>query len=247
MRADDIFFPAMALLILAVVIIGFAQSYFLPGMVFAKLPNVLVHIHGALFVSWIFRLLIQTSLVAAHKVKLHMTLGILGVVLLPLMVVFGVLTLFDSIRRNGTGIPAELILVGDLEEVALFAGLTCWALLARRDAASPKRLMILGTMAIMGPAINRWPFPPDLRMPGTMDVYVALPLLVIAYDLWSLRRVHRSTTIASVVIIVAMLTMLPIASMRLWHPLVDWIRHSGHLDQSPATASSLLTDPGETP
>ena len=33
-RADHVFFPAMALLILAVVVIGFGQSYFLNGMMF---------------------------------------------------------------------------------------------------------------------------------------------------------------------------------------------------------------------
>src|SRR5271154_1123456 len=132
-RSDDIFFPAMALLILGVVVVGFAQSYFFAGMLFAKLPSTLVHIHGALFVSWIFFLVIQTSLVAARKVKWHMTLGIGGLVLPPLMVVVGVLTLFYDIRRDSS-IPPELLLVGDLGELALFAVLTSWALLARRDA-----------------------------------------------------------------------------------------------------------------
>ena len=51
-RSDDIFFPAMSLVIFGVVFYGFAQSYFLAGMMRAKLPNVLVHIHGAIFVSW---------------------------------------------------------------------------------------------------------------------------------------------------------------------------------------------------
>src|ERR1700735_4054615 len=101
-RSDDIFFPAMSVLILAVVVFGFAQSYFLPGLVFAKLPNALVHIHGALFVSWIFLLVLQNFLVAARKIKWHITLGVLGLILPPLMTVFGVLTVFDSIRRNGT-------------------------------------------------------------------------------------------------------------------------------------------------
>lgn len=78
-----------------------------------------------------------------------------GLILLPFMVVFGVLTLFDSIRRNGTGIPAELILVGDLEELAFFAVLTSWALLVRHHAAADKRLMIIGTVAMLGPAIDR--------------------------------------------------------------------------------------------
>jgi hypothetical protein len=108
LRPDDIFFPAMALLILVIVLIGFAQSYFLAGMVRAKLPNTLVHVHGALFIFWIFFLLIQSALIALGRVKWHMTLGILGIILPPLMVIFGILTLFDSIRRNGTGIPPEL-------------------------------------------------------------------------------------------------------------------------------------------
>jgi hypothetical protein len=47
-RSDDIFFPAVSLIIFGVVFYGFAQSYFLAGMVRAKLPNKLVHVHGAI-------------------------------------------------------------------------------------------------------------------------------------------------------------------------------------------------------
>ncbi len=41
MRADDIFFPAMACLILTIVVTGFGRSYFFAGMMFARLPNAL--------------------------------------------------------------------------------------------------------------------------------------------------------------------------------------------------------------
>jgi hypothetical protein len=116
-RSDDIFFPAVSLIIFGVVFYGFAQSYFLAGMVRAKLPNKLVHVHGAIFVSWIVLLIAQNFLVAARKIKWHITLGLLGFILPPLMVVFGVLTLFDSIRRNATGLPPQLLLVGDIEEL----------------------------------------------------------------------------------------------------------------------------------
>ena len=119
LRPDDIFFPAMAVLILVIVVTGFGQSYFLAGMIRAKLPNALVHIHGAIFTTWIFFFLFQTSLVAAHRVKLHMALGIVGVILPPLMLILGVLTLMDSIRRAQLDIPPELILVGDLENLLL--------------------------------------------------------------------------------------------------------------------------------
>ncbi|HTQ62682.1 MAG TPA: hypothetical protein VMI32_20820 [Candidatus Solibacter sp.] len=224
LRGDDIFFPAMAVLILGVVVLGFGRTYFFAGMLRAKLPNTLVHIHGALFVSWIFFLVIQTSLAAAGRLKWHMTLGIGGVILPPLMVVVGVLTLFDSIRRNGTDIPPELLLVGDLENLALFVVLTAWALLVRRTAASHKRLMILGTLAIMGPAIDRWPIPHTIV--GTLAIILGLPLLVVAYDLWSSRRVHRSTAVAYAMIAAAILTMLPVSRLGFWQHVIVWIRHT---------------------
>jgi hypothetical protein len=226
LRADDVFFPAMALLILIIVVTGFAQSYFLPGMLLAKLPNALVHIHGALYVSWIFLLVLQNALVAARKVKWHVRLGVLGVLLPALMVIFGALTVFDSIRRNGTGLPAELLLVGDFEELALFAGLTAWGMIRRRDPAAHKRLMILGTMAMLGPAINRWPFPDAIRLSGTIALYLVPPLLIVVYDLWTRRRVHRTTAIAYALIAVAILTLIPVASMPFWTQCVAWIRHA---------------------
>jgi hypothetical protein len=222
LRADDIFFPAMALLALGIVVTGFGQSYFLAGMVRAKLPNALVHIHGALFVSWILLLLIQTMLVAVRKVKWHITLGVLGLILPPLMVIFGTLTLFDSIRRAQLGIPPEILLVGDMEQLILFIVIVSWAMIARRNAASHKRLMILGTLAILGPAIDRWNF----GLPVTIGVSLALPLLIVAYDLCLLRRVHRSTAIGYALIATMILTLLPVSSLPVWQRCIHWIRHT---------------------
>jgi hypothetical protein len=223
-RSDDIFFPAMALLILGIVLLGFGQSYFLAGMIRAKLPNTLVHIHGAVFVTWIFFLLIQTSLVAIGKVKWHMTLGVASLVLIPLMIVLGVLTLFDSIRRNGTGVPPELLLVGDLDELALFVVLTSWGLAVRRDAAAHKRLMIFGTLAMLGPAIDRLPFPHTPLV--AVLIQLGLPLLVVAYDLWSRRHILRSTAIGYALILGALLLAFPIAQLGFWQPILAWINRS---------------------
>jgi hypothetical protein len=222
LRSDDIFFPAMAIIILAIVVTGFAQSYFFAGMIRAKLPSVVVHVHGALFVTWIFLLVAQSSLVPFHKVKLHMTLGILGFILPPLMVVAGILTLFGAIRRGMADIPPEILLAGDLENLVIFIILIAWGLLARRNGAFHKRLMILGTMALMGPAIDRWGF----GLPVTIGVIIALPIVVLAYDLWSLRRVHRSTAIGTAMIVTAMLTVLPFSRMEFWRQLVSWIQRN---------------------
>jgi hypothetical protein len=141
------------------------------------------------------------------------------------MVVFGVLTLFDSIRRSGTDVPPELLLVADLENLALFALLTAWALLMRRNAASHKRLMILGTMAMLGPAIDRWPIPHSVL--GTIAIILGLPLLVVVYDIWSSRRIHRCTAVAYAVIAGALLTLLPVSRLGFWQQCIAWIRHTG--------------------
>jgi hypothetical protein len=225
-RADNVFFPAMSILILVVVVFGFAQSYFIPGLVFAKLPNALVHIHGALYVSWIFLLVLQNFLVAAKKIKWHIALGTLGVILPPLMAVMGVLTVFDSIRRNGTPIPPQLMIVGDFGELAVFLVLVAWAMLVRRTPTAHKRLMILATMAITGPAINRWPFPEALRLPGTLAVFLVLPRLVVAYDLWTTRRVKRVTAAGTGLIYFQAITLIPIANLPIWGGFIAWIRHT---------------------
>jgi hypothetical protein len=222
LRSDDIFFLSMALLILVIVVTGFAQSYFLAGMIRAKLPSAVVHVHGALFVTWIFLLVAQASLVTLRNLKLHMTLGILGFVLPPFMVVAATLTLFGSIQRGQLDIPPEILLVGDLENLLIFIALVSWGMLARRQSAFHKRLMILGTMAITGPAIDRWGFGLNV----TIGVILALPLLVLVYDLWSLRRVHRATIVACAMIFTAMLTLFPVSRLGFWQHVISWIRHT---------------------
>ncbi len=222
LRPDDIFFPAMALLILGIVLTGFAKTYFLAGMMLAKLPNRLVHVHGAVFVSWVSLLVAQTWLVAAHKTKWHRKLGVLALIFLPAMSILGTLTVIDFVRRALDYETPELILAGDLETLAVFVLLTSWALLSRRDASSHKRLMILGTMAIMGPAIDRW----DFGIMITLGTILGLPLLVLAYDLWLLKRVHRTTAVATALIAVVTFTVIPFSKLAFWHQWVVWIRHT---------------------
>jgi hypothetical protein len=94
-RNDNFFFAGMALLILATVFVGFARTYFLAGVFRAPLPNILIHIHGAVFSAWIVLLITQISLVTAGRVDIHRKLGLWGFGLACLMVVLGVLAATD--------------------------------------------------------------------------------------------------------------------------------------------------------
>src|SRR5436189_1998421 len=77
-KHDRIFFSGMAILILLTTVVGFARTYFLAGMVRAHLPSPVIHIHGAIFSLWVFLLIAQTSLVAAHRTDIHRKLGLAG-------------------------------------------------------------------------------------------------------------------------------------------------------------------------
>jgi hypothetical protein len=100
LRRDDFFYSVMAAVALVVVLIGFARTYFLAGLFWAPLPNLLVHIHGAAFTLWIILFITQISLVSARRVDLHRRLGLLGFVLAVVMILLGTVTASDRLARH---------------------------------------------------------------------------------------------------------------------------------------------------
>ena len=64
-KHDRQFFLAMILLQIAVVVIGFGPTYYLAGGPRAPLPSVVVHIHAAVFTTWMLLVFVETGLVSA--------------------------------------------------------------------------------------------------------------------------------------------------------------------------------------
>jgi hypothetical protein len=95
-RFDHLFFSAASVLILVSVFIGFAPTYFLAGVFRAHLPNTLIHFHAAVFSCWILLLVLQTSLVSAHRVDIHRRVGWFGFALACLMVILGLPQMSDK-------------------------------------------------------------------------------------------------------------------------------------------------------
>jgi hypothetical protein len=225
-HADDYFFAAIALLILCIVFMGFAHSYYLAGVFRAKLPSPLVHVHGALFTCWILLLFTQIALVSADRVSWHMRLGIFGMILAGLMVLVGFATLIAAVRRHAAfGMSIEALFAVDVLQLSVFAVLVFWALLVRTDGPAHKRLMILATVALLGPALSRWPFAfvfsSDFVFYGILDSFL---IFMIAYDLWSRRKLHPATISGSLLIVAMDLVMRPFAHLAVWHRFTSWIQ-----------------------
>src|SRR4029077_14947095 len=70
-RFDNLFSTGMLLVMLGTVFLAFAKTYFLAGVFRAPLPNLLIHMHGVAFTSWMLLLITQKSLVSAGRVDIH--------------------------------------------------------------------------------------------------------------------------------------------------------------------------------
>jgi len=226
-RFDHIFFPAMALLILATVFVGFARSYYLAGVFHAPLPSLIIHLHGAAFSCWILLLVMQTSLVATGHVGMHRQVGIAGFLLACLMVVLGVLAATDSLVREAgpPGRDPRFFYIIPLTDMLIFATLIFFAFRARSDSPAHKRLILVGTVSLMIAAIARWPFAVVHRNPimGALFSYVFL-LILVAYDLWSTRKIHRATLWASAFLIFVQQIRIPIGKTAVWHAFAGWVQ-----------------------
>src|SRR5205814_10665868 len=99
-RSDDIFFPGMSLLALAVVVAAFGQSYFFAGMTTARLPSPLVHIHAAILTAWIVLQVLQPLQIAVARVDWHQRVGLAGTGVAAAVPVIGVLAGIGQIRRH---------------------------------------------------------------------------------------------------------------------------------------------------
>jgi len=229
-RFENLFFSGMAVLILATVFLGFARSYYLAGVFKAPLPNLIVHIHGALFSSWILLLIAQTSLVAASRIDLHRRLGLLGFALACLVVLLGLLAGTDSMARHFAagkpGVEARAFYAIPVADMLVFSTLIYFAFRNRFNPAAHKRLILIATIALLDAAFVRWPIHAawwDLRV-AQMCCYPLL-LLLVGYDLWSTRKVHGTTLWASVFLIVLQQVRIPIGRTVPWQSFATWMQN----------------------
>jgi hypothetical protein len=229
-RFDNLFFSAMALLILATVFLGFARTYYLAGMIHAPLPAFIIHLHGAAFSCWILLLITQTALVSAGRVDIHRRLGILGFFLACAMVVLGVLAGTNALARGFAppGLDASTFYVVPITDMLIFGTLIYFAFRKRTESPAHKRLILIATIALLIAAIARWPFAIFLGKPIAAGLFSYIFLLtLVAYDLWSIRKVHRATLWAGDFLILVQQIRIPIGMTAPWHAFASWARSLG--------------------
>lgn len=225
-HTDRSFFLLITIAMTALAFIGFGPSYYLKVPFGSRPLNSLLHIHGAACTAWLMLVLLQAVLIRGRQIALHRTLGMAGVATAAVIVVSGMMAVFD--KPNAT-VTARAMAFLAIQSLVLFAGFVAAAIHYRGDSATHKRLIAIATIFLLPPAIGRLmvmygfrPFP-DYPM---LTRYVALAPFIVslaAYDLASRGRLH-SATIAGAAIHV------------LQHPLFLWV---GYTHGWQAVVSSL--------
>ena len=226
-RYDRYFFSGMAFLILIAVFVGFARAYYLAGVFRAPLPNRLVHIHGAVFTCWILLLVTQTLLVSARRVDIHRRLGLVGFGLACTMPVLAILTATDALIRHTSRPSARAFFAVPIFDILAFIPLIFFAWKYRSNPATHKRLIIIATIAILDAAVARWPVHATwwgLHPAEWTTVAFLIPLF--AYDLFSIRKIHRATLWGSLMLVFLQQIRSPIGHSYAWQTFAAWIQHA---------------------
>lgn len=224
---ERVFYNAMAVAIMITVFIGFSRTFFLRPY-FQTQPLIpLLILHGILFSSWIGLLIIQTTLVAAKRIRTHMRLGIAGGVLATLMFIVGSVTAI--VRAKGPspipGVNPLSFLTIPLGDMLVFAILVGAALYFRRQADTHKRVMLLASIAILPAAVARFPIGfietgGPLVFFGLSDLFI-LPLLI--FDLITRGRPHRATVLGGALIVLSHPLRLVIGGTQAWLAFAGWL------------------------
>jgi hypothetical protein len=221
----------VAILFPLLVLIGFARSYYLkPLFGFPPLPNLLVHVHGAVMTSWVLLFIVQVWLVAAHRTKVHMKLGVFGSFLALAVFMIGNITGIDAAARGSSvpGVPALSFLIIPLGDMVLFAILVGTALYFRKKLDTHKRLMLLSALNLLPPAVARIPLGfiqngGPLAFFGIPDVCI---LGVIAYDTIKNRRLHPAFLFGGLLVIASHPFRIMFSGTQTWvniaTTLVSW-------------------------
>ena len=123
-RSAGWFFVCMASVLVVIVAVGFAPSFYLPSVIRPEqsaagkydFPAYIV-LHGIVLTSWFLLLLTQAVLIATKRVHIHRSLGIAGVAIAAVLVPLSAFVVTRSVARSNLG---GLAVIGDYGVLLLF-------------------------------------------------------------------------------------------------------------------------------
>jgi hypothetical protein len=245
------FYMMIAWTCLAVAVLGFMPTYFLPlaHAKFAAPP--IIHIHGLVMFSWVAFFVMQASLVAGGNVLAHRAWGVVGVAIITAMAF--IVTAVEIMRIHQVsqaGVPPDIT-----EGTKAFSWVTMGTLvlvipmfiIAIANIKKPeihKRLILLMTVSMLAAPIARWFLtflapPPDPNAPPLPAGVVPAPpvqvaiapamvgdiilLIAMTYDWRTRGRPHPVYLIGGAILLLQQLTVVQVGHSAIWQAVATWI------------------------
>lgn len=220
------FYLIMALVMTGVIVAGFSLNLAMGRSSFAlPLP---FHVHGVIFMGWLGLYLAQHWSIATGRIALHVTLGKLAWLWIPLMVAAGIMIIVVSARATGGPFffDKNEFLVSNLIGLLTFGGLALWALRVRRHTGWHRRLMLVAMSILTGPGLGRL-LPSPLFMPHAWTILICLtflfPLLAMLVDWRRDGRVHPAYWWGMGINVGAFVVSMMLAYSPLGYAFTDWV------------------------
>lgn len=192
-QAERRFFLIMALAMALATVSGFVVNLVMGRSSFA-VPAA-YHVHGVVFMGWIALYIAQAVTIASGRRELHIRLGKLAYLYVPLMVAMGIVIMVTVARRNGGPFFFGIneFLVSNIALLLCFTGLALWSLRSRRHTGWHRRLMLCAMTILTGPGLGRiLPMPLFMEWAWTVSFVSTLifPAIAMVADQRRHGRIH---------------------------------------------------------
>jgi len=223
--ADRRLFLAAAMGFPLLVLIGYSRTYYFGGLFNAKpLANALVHAHAFIMSTWVVYFAAQVILIRTRNLKLHMTMGFVGIALAALVVIVGMVTAYDAhlVRKTApSGLDPFGFFAVPVFDMLAFVILFAGAIFYRKHPAEHKSLMLLTAFNFLPAAMFRMTFiPPQFTIVWALGV---TDLLAFACFGWYTLRHRKFNWVFAgglLVLVASQLIRFPVGYSQTWIDLV---------------------------
>jgi hypothetical protein len=160
------FYSIASLALLVFTVIGF-QLFYLKGQAFPGRPltppiRMLLITHGTLMTAWMLLAVVQPLLVGARMKRVHMKLGVLGIMLASAIVVVGMRVGIAATRVNPPelqlfGLSSRQFLAVPVMGIIVFAIFVLIGVMNRRRPEIHRPMMLMASLSVVSAALGRMP------------------------------------------------------------------------------------------
>lgn len=210
------------------VLIGYFKSYYFSAFFpdARVIPTKLVHLHGIVMSLWVLYFVAQVILIRTKNIKLHMTMGFVGIALAAIVVVVGMATAVDSnlIRHSAPpGMDPHAFFILPASDMATFVLFFAAAIYYRKRPTEHKSLMFLTVVNFLPAALFRIPFiPAEYVILWAFGLPALMAIGALVWHSWKHRKVNLVFTIGTLLLVLGIPLRLFGGGTQVWLGFVGW-------------------------